>query len=174
LMDTGNNFQFGELPVRRLEALRNLEAAHPEDSVRAQYEGYEDEVSNPGTRTETYAAVTLTSRDSRWSGVDIQVVAGKSLSEKRTAITIFYKDGTRQEFIEGAVRVDSERPKDGYERVILEAMKGEHAIFTTSSEIIRAWEVLAPIQQAWSMEQMPLVMYAPGSSWQTVASTYSK
>ena len=174
LMDTGNNFHFDELPGRRLEALRKLEVAHPEASVRAQYEGYEDEVGNAGTRTETYAAVTLESRDSRWSGVDIQVVAGKSLSEKRTAITIFYKDGTRQEFIEGAVRVDSERPKDGYERVILEAMKGEHAIFTTSSEIIRAWEVLAPIQQAWSMEQMPLVMYAPGSSWQTVASTYSK
>lgn len=174
LMDTSGDFHFRELPIRRLEALRQLGVADPQASVRAQYKGYGEEVGNPGSRTETYAAVTLFSQDPRWSDVDIQVIAGKSLSEKKTAMTVFYKDGTRQEFIEGAVRLGAERLKDGYERVILDAMNGEHAIFTTSPEIIRAWEVLASIQQAWAMEQTPLTVYAPGAAWQDVAPNHSK
>ena len=145
------------LPKERLEALRFIELANPEKSVRAQYEGYQDEVGNPGSTTETFAYVQLESRDENWVGVPLRLISGKALSEKRSYVEIIYKDGTSDVFEEGKVHVAAgERQLDAYERVLLSAIAGDKAIFTTSGEVLASWIILAPIQEAWSMDSVPL------------------
>ena len=48
---------------------------------------------------------------------------------------------------------------EAYERLILDAMRGDHTLFTTAEGIERLWEVSAPL-----LEQPPPVrMYSPGS-----------
>ena len=48
---------------------------------------------------------------------------------------------------------------EAYERLILDAMRGDHTLFTTAEGIERLWEVSTPL-----LEQPPPVrMYAPGS-----------
>lgn len=57
---------------------------------------------------------------------------------------------------------DAELP-DAYEQVIVDAMKSRKSLFTSSDEVLRSWEVLQPIQQAWSMDSAPLVQYPKGA-----------
>ena len=153
------------LPKERLEALRFIELANPEKSVRAQYEGYQDEVGNPGSTTETFAYVQLESRDENWAGVPLRLISGKALSEKRSYVEIMYKDGTLDVFEEGKVHIAAgERQLDAYERVLLSAIAGDKEIFTTSDEVLASWIILAPIQEAWSMDSVPLRYYKPGLS----------
>lgn len=57
---------------------------------------------------------------------------------------------------------DTELP-DAYEQVIVDAMKSRKSLFTSSDEVLRSWEVLQPIQQAWSMDSAPLVQYPKGA-----------
>ena len=88
LMDIPHDFDWNELPALRLKALKKLQPARPEQAVRAQYEGYENEVNNIGSRTETFALVQLASSDQRWKDVPIVLVTGKALNEKTTEIHI--------------------------------------------------------------------------------------
>ena len=82
-----------DIPARRLQALRYIEA--PQDVraevVRGQYEGYREEVNNPHSNVETYVSLRLESNDPRWQGVPITLKTGKSLSEKKTEIRLWYK-----------------------------------------------------------------------------------
>jgi glucose-6-phosphate 1-dehydrogenase len=48
---------------------------------------------------------------------------------------------------------------EAYERLILDAMKGDHTLFTTAEGIERLWEVSTPLLQA----PPPVRLYAPGS-----------
>ncbi len=164
LLDASGGFDLADLPVRRLAALQQLAVADPAHSLRAQYEGYGDEVDNPGSRTETFVRLELESHDPRWSGVPITLTTGKKLSEKKTSVLVNYKDGTADEFAEGSVDAGQGRPKDAYERVLLDAIEANKAIFTTSPEIIRSWEVLSDVQQAWDFEAQPLATYPQGAS----------
>jgi len=88
LMDIPHDFDWNELPALRLTALKLLEPAEPSNAVRAQYEEYETEVGNIGSRTETFVSVGLQSQDERWKNVPITLMSGKALSEKKTEIRI--------------------------------------------------------------------------------------
>lgn len=48
---------------------------------------------------------------------------------------------------------------EAYERLILDAMRGDHTLFTTAEGIEKLWEVSAPLLD----EPPPVRMYAPGS-----------
>jgi len=41
------------------------------------------------------------------------------------------------------------RLPDAYEQVLVDAMNGHKGLFASSGEVLRAWEVLTPLQQAW-------------------------
>src|SRR5690606_27542252 len=45
---------------------------------------------------------------------------------------------------------------DAYEQVLVDAIRGEKNLFTSSPEVIRSWELLAPVQTVWSMDHAPL------------------
>lgn len=150
------------LPEERLRALQLLAPANPAQAVRGQYKGYQDEVENPGSMTETLVSLELESTDPRWQGVPLRLITGKALDKKHSAIYIEYKDGTVDVFEEGAVQPREHRSLDAYERVLLEAMAENEDIFTTSDEVIRSWEIVAPVQEAWSMSEDIPELYAPG------------
>lgn len=91
IMDTPAEISWDNLPAYRLEALRSLASAEVADSFRAQYDGYEDEVENIGSTTETYVKLTLASTDPKWHGVPLRLVTGKALAEKTTEVRIRFK-----------------------------------------------------------------------------------
>ncbi|HVO86132.1 MAG TPA: glucose-6-phosphate dehydrogenase [Candidatus Binatia bacterium] len=88
-------FDFEEIPRRRLAALAQLmpPAADKFSQLvrRAQYKGYDAEVKNSGTKTETFFDITLSSQDPRWEGVPIRLVSGKALDKKLTEIRVKFK-----------------------------------------------------------------------------------
>ena len=49
---------------------------------------------------------------------------------------------------------------EAYETLILEAMAGDHTLFTRSDEVERAWEVIAPV-----LEDPPQVVFYEKGSW---------
>ena len=52
---------------------------------------------------------------------------------------------------------------DAYEQVLVDAIRGEKNLFTSSPEVIRSWQILAPLQQAWDMDNSQLPHYARGT-----------
>ena len=160
------NYTDEQLPELRLAALESILPADPRLAARAQYEGYDEEVENLGSLTETFVSLELQSLDSRWKDVPLQLVTGKTLNKKRTAIEVFYKDGSIDTFEEGAVHYDGRR-LDAYERVLLEAVAGRRTIFTGSDEVIRSWEIVAPVQAHWEMDDT-ITIYDKGADVESV------
>ena len=53
---------------------------------------------------------------------------------------------------------------DAYERLLLDALIGDAALFTRSDEIEAAWKIIDPIQKVWDESGEPAVVaYEPGS-----------
>ena len=53
---------------------------------------------------------------------------------------------------------------DAYERLLLDAMKGDSTLFTRDDEIEQAWEILDPILSSWeNTKDSPLYEYKAGS-----------
>ena len=162
LMEIPRGFSLEYLPEQRLRALENLGLSDT-PAIRAQYEGYQEAVGNVGSLTETFVSVSLISHDERWQGVPLTLVTGKALNEKRTYVKVTYTDGTEDILEEGEIKSESRLP-DAYERVLVEAVNGRKSIFTTGPEVLRSWEILAPVQESWNMDNDLLKTYPQGSS----------
>lgn len=102
------------VPAARLEALRQI--ITPQDvgaqAVRAQYNGYREEVANPVTTVETFVSLTLCSSDPRWKDVPIKIVTGKALGVKSTEIRLNYRQESSSE---ANVLVFHIQPNEGVE-----------------------------------------------------------
>lgn len=57
---------------------------------------------------------------------------------------------------------DAELP-DAYEQVIVDAIRSHKSLFASSDEVLKSWEILRPIQEAWSKNETPLHTYDPGT-----------
>lgn len=55
------------------------------------------------------------------------------------------------------------RLPDAYEQVLVDAINTRKSLFATSDEVLRAWEIVAPLQEAWESEQS-IATYPNGSS----------
>lgn len=176
-----------------LDALQPVPADQVADrAVRGQYQSYRSEVENPESITETFAAVVLYSNDHNWQGVPLYLTSGKALKQKRTSITVDFSNqnrlqfriqpnegitltlqvkqpglantvqGTRMEFdYQTAFHLTD--PLDAYERVLIEAIRGDHTLFATDEEVLAAWRVLQPVLDAWQQNGTDLTPYANGS-----------
>jgi glucose-6-phosphate 1-dehydrogenase len=56
----------------------------------------------------------------------------------------------------------SESP-EAYERLIIDAMRGEATLFTRNDEVDAQWSIIDPILQAWHEDVVPMARYAAGS-----------
>jgi glucose-6-phosphate 1-dehydrogenase len=149
-----------EIPLRRLEALKNLYI--PTDKPlatyvrRGQYEGYREEVGNTKSVVETYVSLTLHSRDPRLAGVPITLITGKNLGAKTTEVRITYKKGNELVF--------AEKPgRDAYEKVLLDAIDSKRETFVSGDEVEESWRIIAPVQEAWKKSDADLFIYKAGA-----------
>ena len=53
---------------------------------------------------------------------------------------------------------------DAYERVLIDAVRGDHTLFATSEEVLSSWRILQPVLDAWSKSSGDLELYEPGSA----------
>ena len=65
------------------------------------------------------------------------------------------------EFLYGSAFM-SQSP-EAYERLILDAMRGEATLFTRNDEVIAQWSIIDPILKAWANDEEPLHTYPSGS-----------
>lgn len=63
----------------------------------------------------------------------------------------------------------NERPAEAYERVIVDAIRGDQTLFASAAEVVRSWEIIENILKVWSKDDKGLVTYAPGSDGLPVA-----
>jgi glucose-6-phosphate 1-dehydrogenase len=91
LMDIPDELDWDKLPELRLAALQAIRPADPNRAIRAQYDGYQAEAENPGSLTETFAAVELTSSAPQWKDVPLYLVTGKALDRKTTEVRIHFR-----------------------------------------------------------------------------------
>ncbi len=54
---------------------------------------------------------------------------------------------------------------DAYERLLLDAMKGDATLFTRNDEIEEAWDLLAPVFEAWKAPESPKLYDYEAGSW---------
>jgi glucose-6-phosphate 1-dehydrogenase len=52
---------------------------------------------------------------------------------------------------------------DAYERVLVDAARGDHTLFTTSQEVMAAWRIVENVLEAWSKSDEGLIIYPKGS-----------
>lgn len=57
---------------------------------------------------------------------------------------------------------------DAYEQVIVDAVHSRKSLFTSGEEVIRSWELLAPVQAAWQANTQQLRTYSQGDDLQKV------
>ena len=171
----------------KAEALRSIGPLAAErigkDSVRGQYDGYKPEVGNEDSATETFAGLRLELPAGRWQGCEAVIATGKSLNEKRTEICIAFKDGSSVYFrvqpdpgIELSSGLEAvtdfsgketplthENP-DAYERVLIDAIRGDQTLFASADEILASWHSLQPVLDTWTKGEPALQYYPKGSS----------
>jgi glucose-6-phosphate 1-dehydrogenase len=209
-MEPPASFSADALRNEKVKVLGSIRPVTPENTVRAQYEGYRDsEGVAPGSETPTYAALKLFVDNWRWQGVPFYLRSGKALANKVSEIVVEFKcpphlmfgnveedcfaanilsvciqpdEGIHLRFeakVPGSYQetrsVDMEFHyrssfgdgvlPDAYERLLLDALNGDAALFTRSDEIETAWRLIDPILQAWENGDGPsLVTYRRGSS----------
>ena len=52
---------------------------------------------------------------------------------------------------------------EAYERLILDAMRGDPTLFTRDDEVEAQWHIIDPILESWGHDETPLAEYAAGS-----------
>jgi glucose-6-phosphate 1-dehydrogenase len=175
-----DDLDWDNLPTRRQAALDAIVPADPSKAIRAQYEGYKDEVGNPTSTVETFVSLELESTDPSWQGVPIALTTGKALDGKKTEVRIHFRrtNDTQSNYLIFKIQPDEgividlvtkkpgydrevehqklsymyssdTRLPDAYEQVLVDAIDSRKSLFATSSEVLRAWEILAPLQAAW-------------------------
>ncbi len=56
-------------------------------------------------------------------------------------------------------------PPEAYERLLLDAMLGDHTLFTRSDEVEAAWSILKPVMDAWAHEDAEDIAIYEAGTW---------
>ncbi len=59
-----------------------------------------------------------------------------------------------------------------YERVLVDAVRGDHTLFATAGEILESWRVVQPILDDWAKNGTSIVSYKKGSAGPDVSALY--
>jgi glucose-6-phosphate 1-dehydrogenase len=102
------------------------------------------------------ATNTLTFRVQPNEGIDIDLVVKRPGFEDKT-------ETVRMDFKYQDTFIEPGHP-DAYERVLVDAVKGDHSLFATSQEVIATWRILQPILNAWEKRSDDLKCYPIGTS----------
>jgi glucose-6-phosphate 1-dehydrogenase len=145
----------------RAQAIRQLKAVG--DPVFGQYVGYDDEEDvRPLSHVETYFKINLESTDPKWNGVSIILEGGKAMPEKRSDITVTFKNDIQKVFDIQA----SPSGRDAYEILIEEAILGNKNYFASFEEILASWRVLQPMLK--KRAKLEVKLYPKGTAGPTL------
>lgn len=72
--------------------------------------------------------------------------------------------GTRLISLDASYRTGDEKTGDAYEGLLLDVLRGDHALFLRYDEVEWAWRIVDPILKVWSMEREFINTY-PAGSW---------
>jgi glucose-6-phosphate 1-dehydrogenase len=160
--------------------------------TRGQYRGYREEIENPDSSTETYADITLSIPSERWQGTTFRLSTGKAMAGKQTMVRVTFhndintanqltfrlqpnegiditlqvkKPGFSDETEPAVLNYDYTQAAhpDAYERVLIDAIRGDHQLFASSAEVLASWRVLQPVLDTWQHTSDDLLTYEPGS-----------
>jgi len=127
--------------------------------IFGQYNGYLNEESvNPNSNTDTFFALKTETTIDSWKGVPIYLASGKKLDKNETKISIFYKNGENKTFLLAPLSTPEEF--DPYERLILDALKGDQTFFNSIREVEASWKFIDKL----SVRPNKPFIYEPGSS----------
>ena len=185
--------------LQLLNAIKPIaEDSVADQTVRGQYKGYKEEVSNPLSSRETYAAIQIQIANQRWEETKVLLKTGKALDKKETEIKVVFrpvnaeappnvlifrlqpkegieldlevkKPGLEREVQIAAmdfsykVTFDDNGHPDAYERVLVDAVKGDHTLFSTSDEVLASWKVVESVIRVWEKDSNGLEVYDQGS-----------
>jgi glucose-6-phosphate 1-dehydrogenase len=91
-MEPPSSFNADAIRNEKLKVFESVRPIVPEDTIRAQYEGYQTlEGVAPGSQTPTYAALKLYVDNWRWKGVPFYLRSGKCLMQKTSEIIIEFQ-----------------------------------------------------------------------------------
>ncbi|HEY5152861.1 MAG TPA: hypothetical protein VII55_02705, partial [Candidatus Saccharimonadales bacterium] len=58
---------------------------------------------------------------------------------------------------------DNHGHPNAYERVLVDAVRGDHTLFATSQEVLASWRIVQPVLDSWSAQSTDLKFYEQGS-----------
>lgn len=99
---------------------------------------------------------SLTFRIQPNEGIDIKLIV------KEPGLTDKYKEAF-MDFSYQSTFKQSTHP-DAYERVLVDALKGDQTLFATSSEVLASWKILEPLLKEWEKHPKTLKIYQEGSN----------
>ena len=62
---------------------------------------------------------------------------------------------------------EGQEQPDAYERVLVDAVRGDHTLFATNDEIVESWRIVQSVLDEWAKNDTGLISYAVGSSGPT-------
>ena len=196
----------------KVKALRSIRPISPDEvadaTVRGQYAGYRNEEGvEPGSATETFAAIRFYLDNWRWGGVPFYVRAGKAMPNRVTEVAVQFR--SIPQILFAKVNREEVRPNllviriqpdegihlligakepgpamnlkpvsmqftykdafpdaeiaDAYERLILDAIRGDASLFARGDEVEAAWSLLTPILEGWKERPGDVQPYFTGT-----------
>jgi glucose-6-phosphate 1-dehydrogenase len=141
-------------------------------TVHGQYQGYPEEVNNPNSRIETFAAIKLAINNERWQGVPIILRTGKKLKSKTTKIALTLKLPGSASVHDLIIHIEPQtkgtnniiNSRDDYEQMMINAINGDKTLFATKEEVLASWRIITPILKSWANDIPKLVTYKPTSN----------
>ena len=95
ILDLPDKMTSQKLHRAKLKALESISPVTHSDikknAIRGQYEGYREEVENPNSHIDTFAALKLNVSTKRWHKVNFILRTGKALNEKLTTVEVKFK-----------------------------------------------------------------------------------
>ncbi len=192
---TGMDIQEKDVINAKSRFLKSLKPVNADDdtaAVRGQYLGYLDEVGNPDSATETYAAISLKSDLPKWTKTRFYLWSGKALRQKTYAIKVKFVDhsvlvfhlqplgkiesegedlsiasklvSTMEEYNSHLGAGDEASQSNAYEDVIRRAIASDHSIFASREDVLESWRVVEPVIKKWTGTKNGLIIYQKGTN----------
>ena len=185
MMDLPDDMHSAAIHESKQQFFKQLIPADPSRAERGQYQGYRQEVGNDKSSVETYVLLHLRSNSPDWQATDMILETGKALAKKTTDITVEFNQQLDHDVISQVkpgpgISLDASsghtllhfdydhiaedrQQLDAYERVLLDAVRGDQSLFASDKDVIETWRVLQPLLDAWQDNDQALTIYKKGS-----------
>ncbi len=86
-------------------------------------------------------------------GIEVRATGSSAFSSALQAAVHAFSTSQRREV----------QHPDAYEQVLTGAIRGDHALFASSEEIVASWQIVQPVLTAWSQATEDLIIYPQGT-----------